>query len=97
MPASHGLPHAFPTRRSSDLHPALLRLAESAAVREFALRALTDRKSEMAGLEPKPFIAALADETPRVRAQAAIDRKSTRLNSSQLVISYAVLCLKKQT
>ena len=25
------------------------------------------------------------------------DRKSTRLNSSHLVISYAVLCLKKQT
>src|SRR5688500_19174334 len=27
----------------------------------------------------------------------AIDRKSTRLNSSHLVISYAVFCLKKQT
>src|ERR1039457_7315522 len=26
-----------------------------------------------------------------------IDRKSTRLNSSHLVISYAVFCLKKQT
>src|SRR5688500_20026177 len=27
---------------------------------------------------------------------AVIDRKSTRLNSSHLVISYAVLCLKKK-
>src|SRR5256885_3452993 len=27
---------------------------------------------------------------------AAIDRKSTRLNSSHLVISYAVFCLKKK-
>src|SRR5256885_5799079 len=27
---------------------------------------------------------------------ATIDRKSTRLNSSHLVISYAVFCLKKQ-
>src|SRR5256885_5624830 len=27
----------------------------------------------------------------------AIDRKSTRLNSSHLVISYAVFCLKKKT
>src|SRR5256885_5694055 len=27
----------------------------------------------------------------------ATDRKSTRLNSSHLVISYAVLCLKKKT
>src|SRR5262245_64027195 len=28
---------------------------------------------------------------------ASIDRKSTRLNSSHLGISYAVLCLKKKT
>src|SRR5256885_6801725 len=28
--------------------------------------------------------------------QAAADRKSTRLNSSHLVISYAVFCLKKK-
>src|SRR5256885_14830039 len=30
------------------------------------------------------------------RAQRVIDRKSTRLNSSHLVISYAVFCLKKK-
>src|SRR5256885_12031379 len=30
------------------------------------------------------------------RAPAARDRKSTRLNSSHLVISYAVFCLKKK-
>src|SRR5256885_11717383 len=30
-------------------------------------------------------------------AQGARDRKSTRLNSSHLVISYAVFCLKKKT
>src|SRR5256885_7401226 len=39
-------------------------------------------------------------ERLRVRAlrveQAHADRKSTRLNSSHLVISYAVLCLKKK-
>src|SRR2546426_2708176 len=29
-------------------------------------------------------------------AEAARDRKSTRLNSSHLVISYAVFCLKKK-
>ena len=28
--------------------------------------------------------------------QAAVDRKSTRLNSSHTVISYAVFCLKKK-
>src|SRR5256885_17087937 len=31
------------------------------------------------------------------RLRAALDRKSTRLNSSHLVISYAVFCLKKKT
>src|SRR5256885_3497249 len=30
------------------------------------------------------------------RGAAAVDRKSTRLNSSHLVISYAVFCLKKK-
>src|SRR5256885_7195398 len=30
-------------------------------------------------------------------ATAIVDRKSTRLNSSHLVISYAVFCLKKKT
>src|SRR5256885_15457612 len=32
-----------------------------------------------------------------VSADSQIDRKSTRLNSSHLVISYAVFCLKKKT
>src|SRR5256885_11975419 len=34
---------------------------------------------------------------PRHGRQAVEDRKSTRLNSSHLVISYAVFCLKKKT
>src|SRR2546426_9140037 len=34
--------------------------------------------------------------THRLDAHAARDRKSTRLNSSHLVISYAVFCLKKK-
>src|SRR5256885_2643236 len=33
---------------------------------------------------------------PRVRPAWPRDRKSTRLNSSHLVISYAVFCLKKK-
>src|SRR2546426_6274398 len=36
-----------------------------------------------------------SSRTPSARA-AASDRKSTRLNSSHLVISYAVFCLKKK-
>src|SRR5205807_8194162 len=33
----------------------------------------------------------------RDRRASRLDRKSTRLNSSHLVISYAVFCLKKKT
>src|SRR5256885_9547165 len=33
----------------------------------------------------------------RFRFDLLLDRKSTRLNSSHLVISYAVFCLKKKT
>ncbi|MCE9545101.1 MAG: discoidin domain-containing protein [Planctomycetia bacterium] len=53
-------------------HPALLKLAEDASVREYALRALTDRKSQLTGLTPEPFVRALSDPNPRVRAQAII-------------------------
>jgi putative membrane-bound dehydrogenase-like protein len=55
-----------------DARKVLLKLTEDAVVREFALRALTDRKPDLAGLDTKPFLAALADESPRVRAQAII-------------------------
>src|SRR5256885_9133987 len=34
---------------------------------------------------------------PRLLVHSSRDRKSTRLNSSHLVISYAVFCLKKKT
>src|SRR5256885_9417901 len=43
-------------------------------------------------LEPQ----AIAGNAQRVSDRAAGDRKSTRLNSSHLVISYAVFCLKKK-
>jgi putative heme-binding domain-containing protein len=55
-----------------DSHPALLKLAEDRTVREFALRALTDRKPELGDLDAGPFVAALGDDSPRVRAQAVI-------------------------
>src|SRR5256885_9290139 len=37
----------------------------------------------------------LRSSLPLNRDESAADRKSTRLNSSHLVISYAVFCLKK--
>src|SRR5262249_25948570 len=48
------------------------KLAADPAIKAFVLRALTDRQSQLEGLDSKPFVAALADESPRVRAQALI-------------------------
>src|SRR5256885_9936404 len=43
-------------------------------------------------------LARLPDAPPGVKGISLfLDRKSTRLNSSHLVISYAVFCLKKKT
>jgi putative heme-binding domain-containing protein len=53
-------------------HGVLRKLAGDEAVREFALRALADRKTELDGVETAPFLAALADPSTRVRAQAVI-------------------------
>ncbi|MBB73153.1 MAG: heme-binding domain-containing protein [Planctomycetaceae bacterium] len=50
----------------------LLQLASDDSVREFALRALTDRKEGLVDLPLTPFVAALQDANPRVRAQALI-------------------------
>src|SRR5436309_3910684 len=45
----------------------------------------------------KPHVVISADQIQkRVRELARQDRKSTRLNSSHVKISYAVLCLKKK-
>src|SRR5688572_32547768 len=40
---------------------------------------------------------ALAMDSSSADAQVALDRKSTRLNSSHSQISYAVFCMKKKT
>src|SRR5256885_5458240 len=51
-----------------------------------------DRKERQGRRESGSTRHALGDAT----RQAQQDRKSTRLNSSHLVISYAVFCLKKK-
>src|SRR5437588_4224832 len=49
------------------------------------------------GLRNRELARALAHrKRARARARALLDRKSTRLNSSHTVISYAVFCLKKK-
>src|SRR5256885_6063527 len=39
----------------------------------------------------------IAEQLAKLPSRHVPDRKSTRLNSSHLVISYAVFCLKKKT
>lgn len=56
----------------ADSTDALVTLAKQADIREFALRALTDRSSELKDVPTEPFVAALADSNPRVQAQALI-------------------------
>src|SRR3712207_6872906 len=45
---------------------------------------------------PRPDVAVAHDEPQRHEVREAVDRKSTRLNSSHANISYAVFCLKKK-
>jgi putative membrane-bound dehydrogenase-like protein len=53
-------------------HVALRKLVGDPSIREFALRALADRKRQMNGVDAASLLAALADPSPRVRAQAVI-------------------------
>jgi putative heme-binding domain-containing protein len=56
----------------ADATTPLLKLAQDENVREFTLRALTDRKAGLETLPLEPFVKALSDENPRIRAQALI-------------------------
>jgi putative membrane-bound dehydrogenase-like protein len=53
-------------------HGVLQMLVADPALREFALRALADRRTELDGVDAAPFRATLGDPSPRVRAQALI-------------------------
>src|SRR5207244_5298433 len=44
----------------------------------------------------QPYVTAYASNSANTRCPRAADRKSTRLNSSHQIISYAVFCLKKK-
>src|SRR5699024_12628272 len=72
--------HSFPTRRSSDL-PVKQLLRRIAKAHIRALKVRVQR--------------AQGRHLPPVHVPAR-DRKSTRLNSSHVSISYAVFCLKKK-
>src|SRR5207249_10439888 len=93
-PRPHPSLPSFPTRRSSDLFTLALSLAHEHRYKE----AIPVLKNAMAMLPNVPELKKLMGisliETGEVAA--GIDRKSTRLNSSHVSISYAVFCLKKK-
>src|SRR5690606_41794505 len=92
--AGHLSLHSFPTRRSSDLyaldqhlngapHPLLVLLAADPILH-------LDQVIDALSLDVFGHLLLKA------RGRRAEDRKSTRLNSSHVKISYAVFCLKKK-
>src|SRR5690606_40104834 len=84
-PAARRALHSFPTRRSSDLWGRRLQAADRGGARPAAARAPALGGGACGG----------ARQPGRDRRDRE-DRKSTRLNSSHVKISYAVLCLKKK-
>src|SRR5207302_9176681 len=79
--------HSFPTRRSSDLRDFVALLCLVAAIRpRYGIRSASTRT-----VWPD-----LAQSGSLLRFPIPEDRKSTRLNSSHVKISYAVFCLKKK-
>src|SRR5205807_6838539 len=100
--ADHRHLHSFPTRRSSDLLLAnqgdgtLAHLDPRGRAPLPPLRVDADESSSLELVPDGRSVAVRHGDRVRlleVQTGAVRDRKSTRLNSSHLVISYAVFCL----
>src|SRR5207249_7208087 len=95
---AHPDPHSFPTRRSSDLVKQAkhsMDKAVEAVKREFSTVRTGKATTSLLDLVR---VDAYGSEMPQAstRTRSSRDRKSTRLNSSHVSISYAVFCLKKK-
>src|SRR5690606_40868881 len=92
--------HSFPTRRSSDLSASgFTGVREDAGFQEpMNLHSTeTGRPAGRFKTTPALLLAAILMLPASLPLQAGeVDRKSTRLNSSHVKISYAVFCLKKK-
>src|SRR5436309_8717284 len=94
--------HSFPTRRSSDLlgGVAFAEPPETRGLGKSALAGTTftffpDESSAMKRPDTEAIaFVAFFGESVRGLSAGVSDRKSTRLNSSHVKISYAVFCLK---
>src|SRR5437762_10427491 len=80
---------SFPTRRSSDLVTFFAGTHTGRASRQTTRSSFRSRKASSRQERLK------SNSSPLL-LEFAIDRKSTRLNSSHRCISYAVFCLKKK-
>src|SRR5207249_10920179 len=89
---SHHILHSFPTRRSSDLDSDFARLSFTAAV----TAVFQGKYIYMCAVEKFIGRCAVGDVGGVTVKSEKRDRKSTRLNSSHVSISYAVFCLKKK-
>src|SRR5690606_41519966 len=97
--SAHAALHSLPTRRSSDLPP-----GDGSTGQRVRWRAVLAADSEAhpqdGGRGDQSLRVQMIVGITRVRNEALIladtDRKSTRLNSSHVKISYAVFCLKKK-
>src|SRR5688500_19906000 len=88
-------PPATPESDPLSLHDALpIFLAERRRFEE-RLRASERLAAGLSMISPATLLAGFSEELAGTSI-ADQDRKSTRLNSSHLVISYAVFCLKKK-
>src|SRR5690606_39925476 len=78
-------------------YPTLFRSRAWSSPRLFDMRDRERPESHALGREARGNIGLVADRTACRAAAPVPDRKSTRLNSSHVKISYAVLCLKQNT
>src|SRR5207253_10813682 len=85
--------HSFPTRRSSDLEKFSSMSSCSKAPRGLFAPGQKDPVEQIG----RVFTAIAISPSESLRQLSTReDRKSTRLNSSHVAISYAVFCLKKK-
>src|SRR5436305_3722728 len=84
--------HSFPTRRSSDLEELARLVVENKRLHEAELQAHVQEDQP----DQEEVIAAHGFASQGCGRRASGDRKSTRLNSSHVRISYAVFRLKKK-
>src|SRR5204862_8095765 len=89
--------HSFPTRRSSDLVPAVWHGGGPVigVVKKAAVGQAQPIRNTAIVIAPKYIVPAISIEITGP-SDMPRDRKSTRLNSSHVEISYAVFCLKKK-